>query len=546
MVNKHIRNIGILLGLGYLLFIIGNGVLGLTIPDEVFYAQTAKEMIQHHSWMTPYLFDTPQFEKPIFTYWLLRIGFIFFGVSSFGARFFPAVFALIGASAVYFLAVLGFDNPRKAFLTSAVLMSCGLYLGLARTVFTDMIFSVCILLSLASFWWGYVRTQRKGMGIVLFCFFAGLAVLTKGPLGAMIPLLVVIAYLAIKKEGSFLFSRSFLWGIGVFLLIAFPWYMLMYKKYGAVFTHEFFYNDHVRRLIEAEHTDNDRWYFYPFSIFGCIFPWTFYLAAAVVGIFKNIKRITTDFFLFLFCWIAVVLVIFQPAHSKLVSYIFPLFPALSFLVGDFLYEALTSKKEERLFLSAWIATTGLVLLCAIAALVGAVFYSRHLSFFKGPFLALCVLMFILALIMVYFMRRGQRTRSVYVLVSFNILLLFCLSLFRENLEPYLSPKIAVEYLLRNYKVDTTILCSKFFVRGVRYYSDKKVAVLDIPGKQFFSPHPIPFIDSDAKANDFFLTQKVTYCLLKKSALDDIQRLTSLKRTILTKIGNEYIVKVERP
>jgi len=29
-------------------------------------------MIQHNTWMTPYLFGQPQFEKPIFLYWMLR------------------------------------------------------------------------------------------------------------------------------------------------------------------------------------------------------------------------------------------------------------------------------------------------------------------------------------------------------------------------------------------------------------------------------------------------------------------------------------------
>ena len=122
-VHKNTKHIFILVVLAYFFFMFGNGVVSLTNPDEVFYAQTAKEMAKHSSWLTPYLFDAPNFEKPILLYWLLRFGFILFGVSSFAARFFPAVFATIGVIAVYFLGLVGFKDEKKAFLASLILSS---------------------------------------------------------------------------------------------------------------------------------------------------------------------------------------------------------------------------------------------------------------------------------------------------------------------------------------------------------------------------------------------------------------------------------------
>ena len=59
MSKKHIF---ILIVLSYFFFIFGNGIFSLTNPDEVFYAQTAKEMMERNSWMTPYIFGQPQFE----------------------------------------------------------------------------------------------------------------------------------------------------------------------------------------------------------------------------------------------------------------------------------------------------------------------------------------------------------------------------------------------------------------------------------------------------------------------------------------------------
>ncbi|MDD5097799.1 MAG: glycosyltransferase family 39 protein, partial [Candidatus Omnitrophica bacterium] len=346
--NKFIQVL-ILAGLAYLFLMFGNGALSLTNPDEVFYTQTAKEMIQHKTWMTPYLFDAPQFEKPIFLYWLMRVSIGIFGLTPFAARFPCAFIAILGAIAVYLLTLIAFKNDKKAFITSLILVSSGFYIGLSRSVFTDMIFSVFILFALLAFYWGYSYQSRKGWGVILFFASSALAVLAKGPLGIIIPFAVVCVFLFIKKDLKFLISKHSLWGLLLFLILALPWYILMEVKYGSVFNREFFYNDHFVRLIKAEHPENDKWYFYPFTMVGTVFPWSLYVLAGLILLFKNIRRKVSDFNIFLAIWIGAVLLIFQFAHSKLTSYIFPLYPALIIIAGDFIYNNVYSENKTRLF-----------------------------------------------------------------------------------------------------------------------------------------------------------------------------------------------------
>jgi 4-amino-4-deoxy-L-arabinose transferase-like glycosyltransferase len=549
MTNKHIKHIIILAILSYFCFMLGNGLISLTIPDEVFYTQTAKEMLQQHSWMTPYLFGQPQFEKPIFLYWLLKLGFITFGINSFAARFFPALFGMLGVVAVYLLAGIGFREDKKAFICALVAMTSGLYIGLARTVFTDLIFSVFILLALLFFYWGYVFAQRKGRGILLFFIFAALAVLTKGPLGLIIPALIVILFLLINKQLKFLLHRSFVWGLLVFSLIALPWYILMFKLYGGVFWSEFFYNDHYRRLIEAEHRSNDTWYFYPFSAISCIFPWSLFLIAALFSLPKYLKQKNNLFYLFLICIIVSVLAVFQPAHSKLISYIFPLFPVLALLVGGFIADTLTQKKPGPWFSLALILSSLFIFIVPIVLLVAVFCFNSYLA----PYLAYPGLMkffififIIYAVFAAYWLFKKKALISIYFLAAFLPLALCLIPILGQGIEPYLSPKITCAYLLQNYKVDGAILSSKFFVRGVKYYTDKEVAVIDMPGTPFFSPHPVPFLNTPDKLQEFLRKQKLTYCILKKNNLGDIQEHLSaeFKSTILKVIGNEYIVKIE--
>src|SRR5215210_5892439 len=71
------------------------GTLGLIDPDEPFYAQTAREMVQSGDWVTPRIYGAPQFEKPIFYYWLVAGSFKALGETEFAGRMPTAVFATI-------------------------------------------------------------------------------------------------------------------------------------------------------------------------------------------------------------------------------------------------------------------------------------------------------------------------------------------------------------------------------------------------------------------------------------------------------------------
>ncbi|MDD5476621.1 MAG: glycosyltransferase family 39 protein [Candidatus Omnitrophica bacterium] len=545
--NKYIKHIIILAVLSYFCFMFGNGLLSLTIPDEVFYAQTAKEMARQHSWMTPYLFGQPQFEKPVFLYWLLRLGFMIFGINSFAARFFPALFGMIGVIAVYLLGRIGFKDPQKSFVSAILLMTCGLYIGLARTVFTDLIFSVFILLSLLSFYWGYSFKNRKGPGILLFFVFAALATLTKGPLGLLIPFLSATLFLLIKKDLNFLLNRYLLWGLLLFGLISLPWYILMFKLYGNTFVHEFFYNDHFRRIIEAEHPGNDTWYFYPLAMAGCIFPWSVFFIFSLFFLPQYLKQRDNHFYVFLVCWISAVLVIFQSAHSKLVSYIFPVFAALALFTVNFIMDLISQKKRLIYFILSLNLLT--VFLIPAALIIISIWFKHYLSpyLLAQPVINFFVFVFLaFGLVLSFLVARKKLLKSIYCLTLFVPIMVYLVPFVRHNIQPYLSPKESCEYLLKNYKIDNAILSSKFFARGVKYYMDKEVAVIDMPGTPFFSPHPIPFLNSKDKVLDFLRKQKVTYCVLKKSSVEDIARIVSggFKYTLLKVIGNEYILKIE--
>lgn len=162
---------------------------------------------------------------------------------------------------------------------------------------------------------------------------------------------------------------------------------------------------------------------------------------------------------------------------------------------------------------------------------------------KAPVYSLIAAAAGLFLLLLFFILRDKSFKKIYILASYNLILLCALPFIHEAVEPYASSRNACEYLLQNYKVDNAILCSKPFVRGVRYYTDKPVAVTAAYSKNFFSPHPVPFFDSDEKTKDFLYKQRTTYCITTKNSLEDLSRIKGVDIAVLNKIGKTYILRI---
>ena len=137
------------------IFLIGLGRMPLTDPDEVFFAETCREMLERGEWLTPYIFGKPQFEKPPFYYWLVLFGFKTFGINEFAARIGSALFGIIGVIGIYLLGKL-LVSRKTGFFSGIVLATSLMYIILSRACVTDMVLSVFILYVFLFFFYGYL------------------------------------------------------------------------------------------------------------------------------------------------------------------------------------------------------------------------------------------------------------------------------------------------------------------------------------------------------------------------------------------------------
>jgi len=324
----------------------------------------------------------------------------------------------------------------------------------------------------------------------------------------------------------------------------------MWLKFGHEFVQEYFFNVHVRRLFEAEHQKSNTWYFYPGTIIGGTFPWVFFLLAAIYDSGKKIwqKQRAEKSLLFLLAWVIGILVFIQPAHSKLASYVFPVFPAIAIFIALFLERNLgVDSPQAKLIKGAGYALGGVFILVAIVGLMVSRKYIAYLGSLV-PIYFMAAAASLLGVLMILCYRQRKWVLAFSTIPIFLLAFIATLSLAKPYAEPWVSSRQISDMLLKIDSSNTPILASKFYVRGVRFFTQRDMAVMDINGKGFFSQHPIPFLNTDEKVLSFLSRQARTFCVVKERDVILLRRIAAKGKYALTHHGNlggRFIVSLER-
>jgi 4-amino-4-deoxy-L-arabinose transferase-like glycosyltransferase len=338
----------LLLVLGLLLFRLG--AVPLLGPDEPRYARVAVEMHRAGEWVTPTLQGRPWLEKPPLYYWLAGAAFAVLGETETAARL-PSVFAALALAGVTALVGARLFGGASGLHAGFVLGTALLPFAYGRAAAMDMLLAATVTTAI-----GLLALRVLGIAgrwAVPAAYGAmGLAVLAKGPLGVLLPGLVVAGYLLATRDGKSLREvippRAFL----VFLLVAGPWYALILRDQGRGFVDVFLLGHNVLRFTSTVHNHPGPIFYYVPVILAGLFPWSGLLVPALARVRPRSSR--TDLLLVL--WFALPLVFFSLAGSKLPGYVLPVLPPLAVLMG----RAATRLLEDGAF-GRWAALTTLVL-----------------------------------------------------------------------------------------------------------------------------------------------------------------------------------------
>ncbi len=329
-----------------ILFFLGGWLIPITDPTESVYTLTAKEMLEAGDWLSPRIYGDYWFDKPIMFYWELLIAYKIFGVNEFASRFFPALFATFGLFLTYLFGAKLYD--KKVGFAAAVMLATSLeYWYLSHAVITDMTLLVMFSITLMSFFWGY-HAGKPQFYLIAFAA-SGVAVLTKGPIGFLLPGLIILIFLAWQGDLQHLRELFRVKHFAILLAIIAIWYLPMMLLHGWEFIENFLGVHNFLRATVTEYKNTNVWYYYLVVTALGFFPWSIVLIGIAA---KNLRRLPTfdvrDKFLIV--WALTVIIFFQLCATKYITYTLPaMIPAMIFLAKFFV-------NRWRLFLGVTLST----------------------------------------------------------------------------------------------------------------------------------------------------------------------------------------------
>jgi len=354
------------------LFFAELGRFPLFNPDEALYAEPAREMLVIGDWITTYLNYIVRFTKPPITIWAQAISIEAFGVNEFAVRFTGAAAGALLVAATYWFAEK-FIGRRAAIVSSLVLCSAPLFVGTAREAITDMPLSLFCAVSMFCFF-ASVKLRRESM-LWLAYLFTGLAVMTKGPVGLILPLAILAVYHILRQDWKEALAHyQPLKGLTIVGLIALPWFVTeIYITKGAYFN-DFIMRENFQRFTSVVDSHKGGWWYHIAAMMGGFFPWSVYIPQALLGgvllgriknfwsnsgpfsILHAFKGLTLqeDLGLFCVCWTVVTVAFFSASVSKLLPYTLPAFPAVALLLALEFERCIKQQLDKRLTIPAFV------------------------------------------------------------------------------------------------------------------------------------------------------------------------------------------------
>lgn len=357
-------------------FLGGLGALPLTQPDEGRNAAIALEMQREGDWVVPTFLAFPYLDKPAFYFKLTGLSLSAFGRNEAAARLPSALFALALAAGLYAF-VRREAGERRAALTVAVLATLPLFVAFARLVIFDMPLTAFVTGAILA---GHLGESSEGRArrrwLVLAAACAGFATLVKGPIGAVLPLLIHVV--AARWNGRRGTLRRALGAapLAAFLVLVVPWVVAVslsapdFLEYGLLV-------ESAKRLTSTEFRRNEPlWYYVPLLLGGCLpwsvlFPPAAWLAWRQRGKLQPLDRLTL-------VWAVGVVFLFTLSQSKQPAYVLPACVALAMGVARTL-EAALARPAGTAARAAWVALGAFAVPIGVAALaLGAVTVSPGL------------------------------------------------------------------------------------------------------------------------------------------------------------------------
>ena len=343
---------------------------------EVFFAECAREMLATSNYVTPLYHGQPFFDKPILVYWLILANFKLLGASHLTARI-PSILAGVATVATTGILTGAAAGTIAGLLAAMALASSFMFISFSALCMSDMLLTCCDTVTLALLYAGTLSDKQRMLLWWLAAACMGMAFLTKGPVGLVLPLLSFVIYLAITRQLSLVKPVHLLLGGITAAIIASPWFLAAYRANGAGALQYFVLHENVQRFIGSTYDTHRPPWFMLTALFAGFAPWSIFLPFVLAGSITkwreafSSKPARRDLFVWL--WIATITLFFSLSRGKIDYYALPAYPAAAALTGIYLSQWISTRSRGAAA-GAWILA-----MCLAAAAICSSFFLSKLS-----------------------------------------------------------------------------------------------------------------------------------------------------------------------
>lgn len=315
------------------------------------YAEIARIMFAKGEWIVPTVNGELYTDKPILYFWLVLIASKLVGaVNEWTVRLPPAL-AGLGVVLTTYAFGRNFFSARIGVIAAVALATTYRVIWESRWAHTDMVF---VFLFALSMYFASRALLRKGQPneILLAYGFMGLATLTKGLIGVVLPALILVTFMAIRREWRLLVEAKLPLGIVVFLAVAGPWFYLVSSATEGKWLTDFIYIHHIQRYTTAAR-HGQSFYYYFTTLPADFLPWTIFALPALFVYRLNSKLWNQPNILFFLAWFFAIFLFFSLSNTKRDLYLLPLFPPAALFIANYMDDLISGSLPQSLVYRAF-------------------------------------------------------------------------------------------------------------------------------------------------------------------------------------------------
>jgi 4-amino-4-deoxy-L-arabinose transferase-like glycosyltransferase len=436
--------------------------------DSGLYAAISRQMVESGNWFNLKINGNGYDQKPHLFFWLAGLGIRLFGNSNFAFKLFPFIY---GGAGFYFTYRLG-----KQLFSDETGRWAALIVGTSQIYFlyffdfhTDSVLQTGVVIAL---WQMAAYLQHKKWTNFIFGFWGvGLAMLSKGPVGAILPFFAVLLYLLVERDFRQLIQPKWLLGILIVFIVISPALVHLYNSFSFDGLKFYFITNNFGRISGSYAGSSTDYFFYLHTLLWAFLPWTIIVLAAIYSTVKYwfARNVDTKWSIYLLGSVIGLVLILSIAKGKAPNYFLIAIAPIAVIAANWLvqFRAIPVNTQRRfLFLLT------VFVLIQVSFLIFVIFVFSE-NIIRIPMISLVVFL------MVIFIKVITETQSFQKIILGSILITGALNLFLNvivlpDLYSYQGPRQALKLYEANSSSKTQLYNLDLEEYSLFFYANQPV------------------------------------------------------------------------